>query len=237
MTMEMHRYLYGCFTLRLCDPFEKGDALLLGKIKNEIMVSFRENTVLYLVVIFAFITGIATGSFTAGAMTPEQKDDLSGFLNRFSNAVEIQSLDRAAIFFESVWQHFKTVFFVWLFSIFFVFIPLILITVGIRGFLLGFTVGFIIEHYGFGGFLFSFICILPQTLIYVPCYILMGLLALKFGIEGLARRKVHRTREQKIQRLIPHSIKMMALFLLLLLGTLIETFITPIFLHLFKWVF
>lgn len=206
-------------------------------LKATIIQHIKLNIALYLVIIFALLTGIASGSFTAGAMTQVQRTGLGGYLQNFFQVTLDQSINKGAIFIESFWQHLQITFFIWLSGLFFFGIPFVLIFVGIRSFFIGFTIGFLISQYNFGGFLFTLICILPQTLIYIPCIIGIGVLALEYSLKKFNTRKINYSKEQRMRSITPYTAKILILFIILSFGSVVEAFITPIFFGMFKWVF
>jgi stage II sporulation protein M len=210
---------------------------LLERLKTNILLHIRHNLAIYLIVFFAFLTGIASGAFTIGSMSLGQKEQLGNHIHQFFDVINSQSIDRFAIFTQSIWQHIQTLFFLWLFGLFFLGFPLVLVTVGIRGFFIGFTVGFLVGHYGFGGFLFSLICVLPQTLLYIPCFIGMGVCSLSFSTENFKKRKFSYSKNDKYRRVTSYTMILLTFFIILFMGSIFETFITPIFFGLFKWVF
>jgi stage II sporulation protein M len=234
MGQPPHRYHY-----ETRDPTaDKGGCpQVLKRMKTDIIQHIRQNLVLYLIILFAFLTGAAAGSFTAGSMTEAQKNGLSGYLQRFFGTSAVETIDRGAVFWESIWQYFQSAFLIWLSGLFFFGIPFILLLVGARGFFIGFTAGFIIGRYGFGGFLFTLVCILPQTIVYVVGMLGIGVLSFEYSLKKFKNRKVTYTREQQLKNIMPYSLKITALFLPVIIACLFEAFVTPIFFGLFRWIF
>lgn len=208
------------------------------KIKTDVMLHIRENIILYLIVIFAFITGVASGGFTVSSIPYSQQVDLRGYLQQYFDVTTNQPfVDRVAIFIKVILQNAQTIFFIWFFGLFYLGLPFILITVGIRGFFLGFTVGFLVGCYGFNGFLFVVGCILPQSFIYIPCIIGMGVLSIKSGINNFTRRKIPYSRQEKLKWITSYTSKFLLFFVLLFVGSIFETFISPILFRFLSWIF
>ena len=202
---------------------------MIKRISTDILQHIRQNLILYLIIIFALLTGIAAGSFTAGAMSEIQRQDLGGYLKYFFEVVLSENIDKGSIFFESIWQHFQITLLIWLSGLFFFGIPFICVLVGVRGFFIGFTIGFLIGNYGFGGTIFALICLIPQTLIYIPCFIGIGVIALEYSINKFKSRKISYSREQNLKRMTPYTIRILMLFGLLVIGSLVEAFVTPLY--------
>lgn len=210
---------------------------MFDELKRTWILHVKKNSLAYLLTIFVLITGIMAGAFTVISLPSQQKNYLSNFLQEFYNSQQSISVNRWAIFREALWQHFITAFFIWIFGFFVWGGPFILAVIGIRGFYFGFTIGFMVEYYRFGGVLFSLFCVLPQSIIYVPCYIAMVIIALLFSVIGFGKGGVTYTREQRRSNSGIYITKMGLIFCVLLIGVAIETFIAPLLFPLFIWIF
>ena len=210
---------------------------MLRRLKTDIRFHVQNNLTLYLIILFAILTGFTSGIFTAGAMSGDQRIALGSYLENFFKQESLTVVNGSSIFLQSLWQNFKITFLVWLSGMFLFGIPLIFLLIGIRSFFIGFTVGFIIGQYHFGGFLFSVICILPQSLIYLSSFLFIGVSAMENAVERLKNRKITLSREQLKKAMKSYTRKILVLFLILILGSLVEAFIIPIFFNLFRWVF
>ena len=76
----------------------------------------------------------------------------------------------------------------WVLGVTIIGIPFIYILIGVRGFITGFTSGFIIEYLGLKGVLFSAMTILPKELIIIPCLIALGVNGINFSM-GIIKNK------------------------------------------------
>lgn len=207
------------------------------RLKTDIGQHIRQNFVLYIIIVFAIITGFTSGTFTAGSMTESQKSGLSEYMEQFFSLLGSEPVKRGTIFWDSLWQHFKVIFLIYICGLFIIGIPFIIFLAGTRGFLLGFTIGFIVGQYGLGGFLFMLICILPQALIYLTCYIGISVMAFELSLKKLKNRHISVNREQRLKKLTPYTGKILIFLLIVLFSCVIEAFVTPLFFGLFKFVF
>jgi len=199
------------------------------KIKAYAMLHIRENLVLYLLVIFAFITGVAAGGFTVGSISAEQRIYLADYLQGYSYILGDQPhVDTSAIFIKAVLQNLRTAFFIWLFGLSYLSIPLALVTVGARGFFLGFTVAFLIDYYALNGLFMVLICILPQSFILVPCLVVMGVLATQFGIERFKIRKLPHLKQMRMRRIAHYTFKFVFILVAFFISSLFEAFVVPL---------
>ncbi|NLO81586.1 MAG: stage II sporulation protein M [Clostridiales bacterium] len=198
------------------------------KIKTDIMLHVESNILLYLLLIFVFITGIAAGGFTVNSISSERQAYLAEYLYKHSYLLKNQAhIDKGLTYLNSVLRNVQTAFFIWLFGLHYVGIPFMLITIGIRGFLLGFVVAFFIDYYGFNGFLFVLCCILPQCFVHVPCIVIMGIISLRFSLQNFRERKHYVGRQVKFQRAAAYTSKFFLIIIAFLLAGLFDTFVVP----------
>jgi len=207
------------------------------KIKIDMTLHIKKNIVLYLIVLFAILTGIASGIFTACSMTYEQKYALGDYLKAFFQHNNHESVNRIAIFWKSLKQNLQYSFFVWIAGLMLFGSPIIFLIIGMRCFFIGFALGFLLDRFHIRGFLFILLCILPQTLIYLSGFLLMGVISMENSINRFKRRKLILPKEQIKQETLYYIIKISILLLLLSIGSITEAYLSPAFFGLLSWIF
>lgn len=210
---------------------------MLRRFKTDIILHIQNNITIYLVILFAILTGIATGIFTAGSMTNEQKLALGSYLKAFFQHNTYQPVNRTAVFWQSLKQNLQFSIIIWIAGMMIIGIPFVFLFVGIRSFFIGFAFGFLLDLYRIGGFLFSLLCILPQTLIYLIGFLSIGVISMECSLDRLKKRKLTLPKEQVRRETINYTLKILFLTLILIVGSLLEAYLTPIFFSLFQWVF
>jgi stage II sporulation protein M len=214
-----------------------GGRQVLRRFKSDIILHIQKNLTLYLVVLFAILTGIASGIFTASSMTNDQKLALGSYLEGFFQQNAHEPVNRTIVFWQSLKQNLQSSLFIWLAGLTLFGIPFIFFFVGIRSFFIGFAFGFLLDRYRVGGFLFTLLCILPQTLIFLIGFLLTGVIAMEHSLDRFKNRKLTLPKEQLKRETLSYTLKTLALFVFLTIGSLLEAYITPAFFGLFGWVF
>jgi stage II sporulation protein M len=102
-------------------------------------------------------------------------------------------------------------------------IPLIVILIGARGFILGFTVGFLVKEHAARGLLLALVGVLPQNLCYIPALVIAGSLACYFSSSLLRGVREHSV----TSGLLAYTLAFLAIMLVVLLGTWIEAYLSP----------
>ncbi len=189
-----------------------------------------KNLVLYVIVVLAFVIGICTGAFTVNALNENQYVELSTYVEDFFYILSGQEIGHSELFKISVMNHIKTVAVLWVLGITVIGIPVILIIIGIKGFVIGFTVGFFIKALSFKGLLFSILGVFPQSLIVIPSYIFFSVACMSFSLSMIKTCMKTKYRQVNIKnQLSSYSILAFIIFLILILGSIIEAYITPVF--------
>ncbi len=71
----------------------------------------------------------------------------------------------------------------WVLGISIIGLPLILVLLFIKGIVVGFSVGFLVNQMGWGGFLLSFVTVLPQNLFIIPMFIFIAVVAVGVSLK------------------------------------------------------
>ena len=196
--------------------------ILLGHLK--------EHSSLYLFIVVLFFMGVIFGAIVVNSMNFSQKQDLFVYLSRFFGQVEEgQFANSKDIFFQSYFLNIKYVLLMWVLGISIIGVPVILILLFLKGVVVGFTVGFLVNQLSWKGFLLSFVAILPQNMIAIPAYIIIGTLSVAFSLKMIRQQFVKRIQEPFFQQFIKYSMAMGLICLLLVAASLIEAMLSPIF--------
>ncbi|WP_404458116.1 stage II sporulation protein M [Sutcliffiella horikoshii] len=196
--------------------------ILLGHIK--------EHSSLYLFIVVLFFMGVIFGAIVVNSMNFSQKQDLFVYLSRFFGQVEEgQFASSKDIFFQSYFHNIKYVLLMWVLGISIIGLPVILILLFLKGVVVGFTVGFLVNQLSWKGFLFSFVAILPQNMIAIPAYIIIGTLSVAFSLKMIRQQFVKRIQEPFFQQFMRYTVAMGFICLLLLGASLIEALASPVF--------
>jgi stage II sporulation protein M len=187
---------------------------------------------LYLLVIVIFAAGIAAGAFTVKALDDVQKQSLIKYLQGFFQILTSQKVDSAAVLVQSIKNNIQTIVIIWVLGITIIGIPVTLLVIGIRGFIIGFTVGFLINGLGIKGLLFTLLVILPQNMIIIPCLIGISVLSVSFSLMIIRDRMAKRWTNNYWQKFFSYSILIIILLAVSIGGSLIEAYITPVFIKL-----
>jgi stage II sporulation protein M len=169
-------------------------------IKQVISIHIKEHSSIYLFITVLFMMGIVFGAIVVNSLSISQKQDLYLYLSRFFGQVTQGEFANANdLFVQSYLHHIKYIGLMWILGISIIGLPIILILLFLKGIVVGFTVGFLVNQLGWQGFLLSFVSVLPQNLIIIPSFIIIGTIAVAFSLRLISQIIAKRTNLPFIQ--------------------------------------
>lgn len=187
---------------------------------------------LYFLLVLALMIGISAGAITINVLNEEQSQGLISFLDSFFKVLSQEKIDSFTLLKHSLANNFQTIVLIWILGITVIGLPIVIFIVVLRGFIVGFTVGFLINELGFKGFTFSMLTILPQNIFVIPGLIALAVLSINFSIKIITSKTKRGTKFSFISELTSYSISTAILSLLIILGSFVEAYITPVFMKL-----
>lgn len=96
-----------------------------------------------------------------------------------------------------------------------------------KGFTIGFTISFMVNGMGMKGMMFSLLGVLPQNIIYIPCFILASVIAMDFSM-AILKDKSNRQWTSNIWVMVTsYSLSFLLVAAVMFVGFLMETYATP----------
>ena len=200
----------------------------MEKIKYKLRKHFYASWRIYLLVGLSFLLGLCFGFWGMSALGEKQTVSLNKLFEEGVKYLEVNSnfttLARQAVVRNLInWSKF------FLLGLTVIGLPFILIFIFTRGFVLGFTLKFLLQEQAWRGGVVALLAVLPPNLLSLPAYFCGAVVAVNFSIylsKGTASTKMS-------QCLGEYLFIMFCLMGLLLGSALIEGYFSPIFIKLF----
>jgi stage II sporulation protein M len=149
----------------------------------------KNNLSLYVFVAVLFVVGAIFGALMVNALTFEQQQDLAQDVDQYVRLMGAGiGVDETDSFWERFFFHGKWMLLLWLLGITVVGIPGVLALNFLKGALVGFSIGTLINQYAWKGVWFSLVSIAPQNIIAIPAMIVTSVAALTFSIYVVKNR-------------------------------------------------
>lgn len=184
-----------------------------------------DNLVSYGIILFFFILGVSLGAVTVSKIAAEAKSDIKEYINGFITITSTDSIQSIEMLKQSIKFNLLTSGALFLAGLTYAGIVIVPLIVTFRGFCLGFTVAFLADSLK-SGFLLSLVSILPQNLIYLPVIIIFSVCSLSLAFVVL-KAKMNKSRGEVANYIWSFAVTAIFLFLIMLAGSIIESYITP----------
>lgn len=198
-------------------------------IKTLFIHHIKEHSSTYLFVFVLFVMGVIFGAIIVNSMNTTQKEDLYYYLSLFFGQVSEGTLASSSeMFQQSLIHNLKYLGFMWVLGISIIGLPIILIMLFLKGMVVGFTVGFLVNQMGWNGFLLSFVSVLPQNLLLIPAFIIISATAIVFSLKLIKQLFMKRIKESPMKLFARYAIIFTIIMFLTIIATIFEAYVSPI---------
>ncbi|WP_017728165.1 stage II sporulation protein M [Halalkalibacterium ligniniphilum] len=188
----------------------------------------HENRPIYLFTIVLFLIGIIFGAVIVNSLSLTQKHDLYMYLNQFFGQVSEGHFAQSAAMFSQSFAHYaKYVGLMWILGLSIIGLPVILVLLFLKGVVVGFTVGFLVNQMGMTGFFLSFVSVLPQNFILVPAFIVVGTASISFCLKMIRNQFIKGVNQPFFPQFLSYSFLILCVGATLAIASGIEAYVSP----------
>jgi len=194
--------------------------------KNVLLNHMKDHITTYIFMVTLFLTGIIFGAITVNSMNFVQKQDLffhlEQYFNKINNEQVVASKD---ILKRSYFFHVKYLLLLFILGLTIIGLPIVWILIFMKGLVIGFSVGFIVNQLGAKGLFLATLSIAPQNIISIPVYLIAGSISMIFSLT-LLQKLLDRSMSASLGKpFILYSFIFVCLLFCALGSSLVETFI------------
>ncbi|MDA7027086.1 stage II sporulation protein M [Bacillus sp. CLL-7-23] len=199
-------------------------------IKEVVFQHLKDHLSIYLFVSVLFLMGVIFGAVIVNSMTIGQKEDLFYYLNQFfGHLSEGKAASSKEMFVQSLLHNAKYLGLMWILGISIIGLPIIFIMVFLKGIVVGFTVGFLVNQMGINGFFLSIVSVLPQNILLIPAYLIVGTCAIAFSLKLIRQLFVKRgINEAPVQWFGRYVIVLGLILIMALISSFFEACLSPL---------
>jgi stage II sporulation protein M len=132
------------------------------------------------------------------------------------------------MFNQSLSHYLKYIGFMWILGLSIIGLPIILILLFLKGVVVGFTVGFLVNQMGWHGLLLSFVSVLPQNLILVPAFIIVSAASVSFSLKMIRQQFLRKNSSPIMPQFVRYSLLVVAVGIALFAVSLFEAYVSPV---------
>lgn len=204
-----------------------------GRLAELLNSYLRRRLLVYVLVITIFLMGSIFGALAVNSLAAGQRLELTGFLQAFFQGfTDGGAPARDLVAKQSLYTNvFKTAGLIWLLGLSVIGVPLILVILFTRGFVLGFTVGFFVKEMSYKGIFYALVSVLPHNILIIPAMIIASVAAISFAAALMKGRLGHK--EIGIyHQFLGYTVLTALAILVLVVAALVEGYVTPVFIEL-----
>ncbi|HBQ96790.1 MAG: stage II sporulation protein M [Sulfobacillus benefaciens] len=190
---------------------------------------FRQYLIPIYVAVAMFAVGILFGVLAIETLTPADILSLSTYVRQFVG-METSTPTYAGLFQPALVSNLKVLGLFYILGVSVAGMPLVLVTLFFRGFVLGFTVAFLISSLHWEGFALAVIAVVLQNLFIVPALLIVSGVALGFSWQLIAT-KGGSARSSLIQKFGGFTTLVVLMALVIVVGTAVEAYGSPFLIH------
>ncbi|MFB6465927.1 stage II sporulation protein M [Cytobacillus sp. Hz8] len=196
--------------------------------QNSIVNHISEHSSIYIFIIVLFLMGVIFGAIVVNSLSMTQKEDLFYYLSQFFGQVSAGKVAASKdLFIQSFLHNSKFIGLFWLLGISIIGLPVILILLFMKGMVVGFTVGFLVNQMNWKGFLLSFVSVLPQNFIIIPIFIIAATLAVSFSLRMVKREFMKKMGQPFLPMFSKYLLAFSVALLFIVFAAAIEAYISP----------
>ena len=188
--------------------------------------TFRDKKAYFFIVLIMFCLGISFGLYTVKYMETSYRNDLMNYFSSFSNSIANEPVNYGNLLFEVIKKNILIIVPIFLLGLTFFGAPIILILDLLKGFSLGYTFSFMVTTFEGKGIGLALVAVIPQNLIYIPCFIALSVISLSMSTEKF-KGKFFKCGKNKNSFLDGILNKLIIIIILFGIGILVETYVSP----------
>lgn len=204
----------------------------MNKVMNKAKKSIINQKKKYIFLTTIILIGIISGILFIFFISKEDKSLVKTELTSFCDMIKSNKINYLSTFINSIGTNLTYLIIFWILGVSIIGMPIIIFLLFLKGFIFGFSISSIISTYGIIGIPLSLSSQLPHTIILLIIFILMGFYAINFSIRLF---RVLLLKENINLGTYFKRYNQIAIFCIIgiLICSLLETFLTPIFMNLF----
>ena len=205
---------------------------MLGLLQKKLAEYIRANIVAYFFLTLIFAIGITLGALAVKTLPDAQKMELADYLRVFFQglAENTSLVDTPSFLLTVVLSNAKIIGLIWLLGFTIVGVPFVLFIVWLKGFIIGFTVGFLVDEYIMKGLLFAIAAVLPHNLFAAPAILAAAVAAVTFSL--MLVKQNPQIKGNLFYASLAYSAVCLVMLFLAVLAALVEVYISPVFMKL-----
>ncbi|HET7578431.1 MAG TPA: stage II sporulation protein M [Bacillales bacterium] len=201
----------------------------MERFKKKVQAHLQENSSVYIFTMVLLVMGVIFGAVVVNSLALSEKQDLLMYLKQFFGEMSGGKFaSPEAMFHQSFTHYLKYIGFMWILGLSIIGLPIILILLFLKGVVVGFTVGFLVNQMGWHGLLLSFVSVLPQNLILIPAFIVVSTASVSFSLKMIRQQFIRKKTAPILPQFVRYSLLVVGVGVALCIISLFEAYVSPV---------
>jgi len=192
---------------------------------------WQQKRILYLLLISCLVIGIISGVLYATMISEDKATDIVISIEAFLKSVQNEEIDLLDILKTSLFENMRIFIIITVLGLHHMLVTVDLGIIGLKGFPVGFTMGFMIVNFGFKGFLLAITSVLPQIFMLIPLLLFFAVQSFDFARERRDMKKKNSYNRSATNLYRNYITKLVIGIGLLFVIALIDALIIPVFMR------
>lgn len=193
---------------------------------------WQKNVPVLVFLLLILIMGVSAGALAVQSLEYGVRADLIHYLVAFLDGFDEDKEWRGQ---GNLWTvlmaHGQVLLLLWVLGLTIIGLPFIPLLLFLRGFVLGFTMGFIVHELGAAGFVFALASLVAQNLFFLPALVMAALFSIAFTW-NVSTSLLQRRAIDFWQQLLGYSVLMMCCLVAFLVAGFMEYYVAPVLMDL-----
>ncbi len=206
--------------------------MFLLRLNRLLRKHFENGFIIYSILGVIYVLGIIIGSILLKKMNVAESNFLLKYSNPFFKNIHGNDFGQYLVFKSSLLGNFGCILIMYLLGLLgfgFIFIPIL---IALKASSLGLTVGYLVKDLGIKGIFISILGIYPQNLFIIPGIIGIGAVTISMSLSFRTKARPKLVKAKGFVNVKEYTVLILIFTLIIIFGSLIEGFISPIFLKL-----
>ena len=187
-----------------------------------------KNKTAFIMATVIFFSGSVFGALSSCRMEPSASDELKAYISPYFDVDVVSAVDSGALFAADVIKHLRIAVSALISSLSFYFVPLFAFLLGLKGYQLGFAMGFVSGNFGTRGTALAVSSTLISYLTAIPIYFLIFVQLLKFAA-NMKNNSAHMSNRERRREYFSYFIFVLVICSLLCVSAGVGAWLTPLF--------
>lgn len=200
-----------------------------NNIQKVVQVHLKDHRSIYTFTVVLMIMGVIFGALIVNSLALSEKQDLITYLQQFFGEMSGGQFSSADDMLRQSFSHnLKYIGVMWILGLSVIGLPIVLILLFLKGVVVGFTVGFLVNQMGWHGLFVALMSVLPQNIILLPAFVVISTASISFSLKMIRQMLVKNAATPILPQFTRYFMLVIGISAVLFIVSLFEAYVSPV---------